>query len=188
MSLDSLLVVGIDPSLRNWATVLGAYDLHTKTLKILETQLTSTKKETNKRIRVNSSDLVTAEELYKSCLDLCSKAKVIFAEIPVGSQSARAMASYGVCIGVLGSLRGTGIPIQEVMPKEVKKAAVGSATATKKQMIDWAMSKHPEADWPKHGGKVTEGKAEHIADAIASIYAGIQTPVFKQLIHLHREI
>lgn len=89
----------------------------------------------------------------------------------------RAMASYGICVGVLGALRATGIPFFEVTPNEVKLAAVGSKVATKDTMINWAKHQHPEANWPK-----AASKAEHMADATAAIYAGLRTNEFKQLI------
>jgi hypothetical protein len=96
------------------------------------------------------------------------------------------MASYGVCVGVLGALRATGIPFFEVTPSEVKMASVGSKTATKMQMTEWAMDKHPEANWPmyKQSGEfiVSAAKAEHMADATAAIYAGLRCNSFKQML------
>jgi hypothetical protein len=143
---------------------------------------------TGKQVRQNSLDLETAHQLAMAALAFAQGAQAIFVEVPVGSQSARAMASYGVCIGVLGALRATGIPFIEVTPTEVKLASHGSKTATKTQMIAWAMAAHPEAPWPtyKQNGEllVSEAKAEHMADATGAIYAGIRTPSFKQTLHL----
>jgi hypothetical protein len=55
-------------------------------------------------------------------------------------------------------------------------------------MIKWAMSKHPEASWPtyKQNGAnlVSEAKAEHQADAVAAIYAGISCNAFRQYLPL----
>lgn len=89
-------------------------------------------------------------------------------------------------MGVLGALRANGIPFFEVTPTEVKLAAVGNKTATKQDMIKWAMESHPEANWPtyKQNGKVmvSEAKAEHMADAIAAIYAGIRCNSFQQML------
>lgn len=95
------------------------------------------------------------------------------------------MASYGICVGVLGALRATGIPFFEVTPTEVKIAALGYKNATKQEMIQWALQHHPEANWPsyKQNGitKVSEAKAEHMADAVGSIYAGIGLSSFQQM-------
>jgi hypothetical protein len=96
------------------------------------------------------------------------------------------MASYGICVGVLGALHGMDIPFFEVTPTEVKLAGHGTKTATKQDMISWAMNKHPEANWPTYrsNGKdlVSEAKAEHMADAVAAIYAGLSCKSFQQLL------
>ena len=100
----------------------------------------------------------------------------------------RAMASYGICVGVLGAIRASAIPFIEVSASEVKLGSVGKKTATKQEMIQWATNNHPEAPWPtyKEHGKdlISEAKAEHMADAIASIYAGRETNEFQQLIQI----
>lgn len=92
------------------------------------------------------------------------------------------MASYGICVGILGAIRESGIPFFEVTPTEVKLASVGSKTASKSDMINWAIKHHPEAGWPMSRGSVVAGKAEHMADAIATIYAGIKTQPFQQIL------
>lgn len=179
-------VVGQDPSLRNWGLAVGSLDLETKKLTIEFVDLTNPVLPTGKQVRQNSSDLESALQLYKGATDVSIGAHAVFVEVPVGSQSARAMASYGICVGVLGALRANGIPFFEVTPTEVKLASVGNKTATKQDMIKWAMAKHPEANWPtyKQNGSimVSEAKAEHMADAIAAIYAGMTCNSFKQVL------
>lgn len=144
---------------------------------------------TGKQVRQNSLDLESAKQLCAAALAAAEGADAIFVEVPVGSQSARAMASYGICVGILGALRATGIPFFEVSPNEVKLSTVGKKTATKQEMIEWAMNAHPEANWPTYNrqGKlqVSEAKAEHMADATAAIYAGIATNEFQQLLRLN---
>ena len=96
------------------------------------------------------------------------------------------MASYGICVGVLGGLRAEGGAFFELTPKEVKIAATGKGTATKSEMIAWATKAHPEANWPTYMRKgeimISEGTAEHQADALAAIYAGVKLPEFQRLI------
>ena len=179
-------VVGQDPSLRNWGVAVGTLNLETKKLSIEYVALTNPVLPTGKQVRQNSSDLESALQLYKGATDAAIGAHAVFVEVPVGSQSARAMASYGICVGVLGALRANGIPFFEVTPTEVKLAAVGNKTATKQDMIKWSMESHPEANWPtyKQNGKVmvSEAKAEHMADAVAAIYAGIRCNSFQQML------
>lgn len=186
-SQDKLIkVVGQDPSLRNWGLAVGYLNLETKKLTVEFVDITNPVLPTGKQVRQNSNDLESALQLYKGAADASIGAQAVFVEVPVGSQSARAMASYGICVGVLGALRANGIPFFEVTPTEVKLASVGNKTATKQDMIRWAMASHPEANWPtyKQHGKdmVSEAKAEHMADAIAAIYAGITCNAFQQIL------
>lgn len=186
-STDAFKVVGFDPSLRNWGISKGT--LSPDGLQIHEVDLINPALSTGKQVRQNSLDLESAKQLCAGALAAAAGADAIFVEVPVGSQSARAMASYGICVGILGALRATGIPFFEVTPNEVKLTTVGKKTATKQEMIEWAMNAHPEANWPTYNrlGKlqVSEAKAEHMADATAAIYAGIATNEFQQLLRFH---
>lgn len=181
-------VVGQDPSLRNWGISSGTYDTETKKLSIHKLNVINPELPTGKQTRVNSLDLESAKQLCDGAMKASKDAQAVFIEVPVGSQSARAMASYGVCVGVLGALRAMGIPFIEVTPNEVKMAGAGKAKATKLEMIEWAMNQHPEADWPTYLQKgkllVNTSKAEHQADATAAIYAGIAGNSFQQLLSL----
>lgn len=179
-------VVGFDPSLNNWGIAEARLDLETGFLTDLTLSVVQPRvdKALKKKVRVNSTDLQRAEELADLAFRTAERAKVIFVEVPVGSQNARAMASYAVCIGILGSLRAKGMEIIEVTPDENKKIFTGNKNATKKQMIDEAFRLYPQANWPMQGGKIIESKAEHMADAVAAIHAGVHTPVFQNLMRL----
>lgn len=183
---ETIRVVGQDPSLRNWGLAIGTFNVETHKLTIELLDLTSPTLPTGKQVRQNSQDLESAFQLYKGAIAAAKGAHAVFVEVPVGSQSARAMASYGVCVGVLGALRANGIPFFEVTPNEVKLAGPGLKTATKQDMIKWAMAAHPEANWPIYTQKgvniVSEAKAEHMADAVAAIYAGIACNAFQQML------
>ena len=185
-STKGIRVVGFDPSLRNWGIAKGIFTRSDRSLQIHEVSVINPVLPTGKQVRQNSLDLESAKQLCKAALDAAQGAQAIFVEVPVGSQSARAMASYGICVGVLGALRASGIPFFEVTPSEVKVAAVGYKNATKQDMIQWATSKHPEANWPmyKQNGTliVSEAKAEHQADAIGAIYAGLSCNSFQQML------
>lgn len=189
MSTEPFKVVGFDPSLRNWGIAQGIIvpgpspSLHIVHLSVINPVLPK-----GKQVRQNSLDLESAKQLAEGALAAAKDAKAIFVEVPVGSQSARAMASYGVCVGVLGALRATGIPFFEVTPTEVKMASFGKKTATKAEMISWAVKQHPEGNWPTYLEKgvihISDAKAEHMADAIAAIYAGVRCNTFQQFLPL----
>lgn len=180
-------VVGFDPSLRNWGIAFSHLDLETGFLDTPSLSLVQPKDEAGKQVRKNSKDLHIAEQLANSALEFARKAKAVFVETPVGSQSARAMASYGICVGVLGAIRAEGIPLVEVSPLEVKLALAGNKNATKEDMIAAAIDLYPDADFPRHAGKIS-GKAEHVADAIGAIHAGVLTPMFKNLMRLFSKV
>lgn len=191
MSVKELIVVGFDPSMNNWGVSRGVIsvdpaNLRNSSLRVTGLSVINPVKPDSKQVRTNSKDLLAAEQLARGALEAAAGAQAIFVEVPVGSQSARAMASYGICVGVLGALRAMGIPFFEVTPTEVKMASVGKKTATKQDMIAWAQAQHPEAPWPTYKEKgieyVSEAKAEHMADATATIYAGVRTTTFQSLL------
>lgn len=165
---------------------MGTYDLESKQLRIDKVGLTNPVLSKGKQVRQNSLDLESAFQLYAGALAMVEGAHAVFVEVPVGSQSARAMASYGICVGVLGAMRANGTPFFEVTPTEVKLAGPGNKTATKQDMIQWAMATHPEANWPTYKQKgvdcISEAKAEHMADAVAAIHAGLSCNSFKQML------
>lgn len=182
--MNELNVVGFDPSLRNWGVAIGRLNPSTMQLTIDTLDVIRPDQPQGKQVRQNSKDVEVAYQLFTCSKLAAGSAQAVFVEVPVGSKSARAMASYGVCVGVLGAIRGSGIPFFEVTPDQVKKISVGKKTASKEEMIAWAMSKHPEAPWPMQTNKgvtsVVAGSAEHMADAIAAIYAGMATAEFQR--------
>jgi hypothetical protein len=178
-------VVGFDPSLTHWGIAEGQLDLSTGYLDDLFLTLVEPIRLTGKQVRQNSMDLHEAEQLAKVALKAARGAKAVFVEVPVGSQSARAMASYGVCVGILGTLLAEGIPLIEVSPTEVKLGFTNSKNATKKDMIAAAVALYPKANFPRWGGRIVD-KAEHLADAIATIHAGVNTPLFKNILRLYQ--
>jgi Holliday junction resolvasome RuvABC endonuclease subunit len=170
-------IVGIDPSLKNFG--YAVCDLNIDGSKLLVTNPVlhhvATDKTKLKTQRVNSDDLRRATEQQRAMGRIVEGCHFAFIEAPVGSQSSRAMASYGIVIGVLASLK---MPYVLVLPSEVKMAGAGHKTASKEEMIAWAVKEIPDANWPKLRGRIVSGKAEHIADAYAAIQAGIKTQEF----------
>lgn len=184
---NGIQVVGFDPSLRNWGACKGIL-VPGGQVSITKVDVFQAVLPTGKQVRQNSLDLESALQICTAAAAFAKGAQAIFVEIPQGSQSARAAAGYGICIGILGALRTMGIPFIEVTPTEVKMVSVGKKTATKAEMIAWATSQHPEAKWPtymEHGVElVSAAKAEHMADAVAAVHAGIATNSFKQALQL----
>ncbi|MDK1290122.1 hypothetical protein [Pseudoalteromonas umbrosa] len=176
----TIKVLGIDPSMSNFGFVLADVDplsgdiIATPELKLVQTSPTK-----EKTIRKSSDDLRRCRELFSPLAAMVAEADIVCSEMPLGSQNASAMKSVGICLGLLSTIDK---PFIQVMPEEVKLAAVGSKTATKAQMIEWAYQRHPDANWLRKSKKPDApltAKNEHIADAVAVIAAATKTDHFK---------
>lgn len=183
-----LRVASIDPALRNFGLVKGTIDIEDAnfplTIEKMQLVESSSDASAKKQVRKNSDDLERARKLQRNMMRFIQDVQMVFVEVPVGSQSARSMASYGICIGILASINK---PLIQVTPTEVKLAAVGSKTASKEDMINWASSAYPDADWlttKRKGEIVMLNKNEHLADAIGAIHAGIITDPFLQAVSI----
>ena len=196
--MAKIRVCGFDPSMNNWGIAAADLDLETGLLDTPVLHLIQPTPIKGKQVRQNSTDMDQAQQLFAGAKPFAESAKAIFAEVPVGSKSARAMASYGICVGVLGSLRALGFQIIEVTPAEVKKSLTNDKNATKAAMIEAASGYYPDANWPSHkragsmkGATWQAGdllsSCEHLADAIGAIHAGCATPVFQNLLRLYKD-
>lgn len=186
--MNEIKIVGIDPALRNFGFAQATLNIETLEFTIDNLILAESENEAGKTVRKNSDDLRRAGVLFNAMKQACEGASLAIAEVPVGSQSARAMASYGMCVGVLAACP---IPLIQVTPFEVKLAAVGHKQAAKEEMIQWAMEKWPGANWlmrKSKGVMVPMNDNEHLADACAAIEAGLLTSQFQQAISMYRSM
>jgi len=170
-------IVSIDPSLRN--TCLVYSELVDGCIRIVDSVTIETEKSKLKQVRASSDLIHRCDVLHRHVNKFLKKhsPEIIFVETPSGSQSASGMKNYGVSCYLIATLIPRAI---EVTPTEVKKATVGTKTASKNDMIAWAFDKHPEAPWVLRKG-FPLAKQEHMADAIAIIYAGMVTPAYSWL-------
>lgn len=151
-------------------------------------KLISTEGQDRKEVRKSSDELRRAKELQAEMVSFCAGVQLAFVEVPSGSQSASAARSLGIAVGVLASCPR---PIIEVSPMEVKMVVTGTrdrkVKASKDDMVAWAVNLWPNAPWLRFQGKPA-GRLlktnEHLADAMASVMAGISTPEFKRLLSL----
>ena len=198
--------VGIDAAFSNMGFAQVVIDTERSDLvgriQCVGLTLAQTEKEsgtTRKPVRVSSDRLRRANELKAALVAACEGCAFAFVEVPSGTQSAQAAFSLGIAVGVLASCP---IPIIEVSPMEVKAAIAGRRVkkgASKADIIDWAFAIWPEAPWLRATTKGTsKGRSlpagrlladnEHLADAMASVVAGIATPAFTGLIQLSKGI
>ena len=166
-------VLGLDPSLRSWGMAGCTYDING--LKVMGTDIIKTKNIKSTKVKQNYSDIHSANILYVGLLDAVKSADLICIEVPHGSQSSRAMVSYGVCVALIGVIQTINPNIIQVSANDVKAVVRTdkSHKPTKQEIIDWVKDKHPEAKLP------TTLSAEHVCDAIVAIYAAMNTKDFK---------
>ena len=184
--------VGVDAAFANMGFAQVEIEAN-GTVKCLGLYLVTTEvTEDRKVVRKSSTELRRAQELCKALAHHTTGqgAQFAFVEVPSGSQSASAARALGIAVGVLGSCQ---IPIIEVNPMEVKRAINPDrkVKVSKLDVIRWAMSKWPLAPWVlhKHSGKTfkkgdPQNCNEHLADAMATVVAGISTPEFQRIITL----
>lgn len=177
-----MLVIGMDPSMSNWGYALCDLNLDTLTYQVLELETVRTEKIGVKSVRVSSDDLRRARTLSAALKRWAAHAKIAFVEVPHGAQSARGMVSNAMVIGLLASLE---IPIVELRESDLKLATLGRKTGTKREAIEWGLANHPEAPWPRTRGRVPDS-AEHVADAVAAVQAGIVSAEFANVLAVLR--
>lgn len=178
LKLGSMTIIGIDPSMRNTALVA------IKDGVVVDSLLIETEKTKVKSVRASSDTVARCRTLHRGVTDFIFRNSpenhvglVIIAETPSGSKSSAGIKSYGISCMLLGSLGS----VIEVTPEEVKVGTVGSKTASKQEMMAWAYEQHPEAGWDKNKDGSLKNKNEHLADAIAVVYAGMELPEFQRL-------
>jgi len=179
--------IGIDMALANMGLV--AVDIDGDEVLCRNLKLVSTENQKGKAVRASSDDLRRATELHMAMEEYVEEygASIAFAEVPSGSQSATAARALGIAVGVLACCP---IPIIQVAPMEVKRLVNGNpkAKVSKAEVIAWARTRWPKANWLTHkvkGQIVYNNDNEHLADALATIVAGMATPQFQQLRQLH---
>jgi len=172
-----MMITTIDPSYRNFAMarieVLGRYDYKVIDFRRPEFDLALKKKSSLGVIEQRLKGAEYLSHFLEHINDSWYDTTHIIAELPGGSQSARAAICTGVVLGVLSS---TQDKINFVRPMDVKKAVtkqmklegikLKTKHPTKHDIIKWARGKHPEAPWTN-----AIKYDEHYADAIAVCYA-----------------
>ena len=183
--MKAVRIASIDPALANFGIARMVLRLEDLKLGIEHLKLIETEKRVNKVVRQNSDDLRRAQEITRAFHLEVAPCTVCFAEVPTGGQSARAVLSFGISIGILSNCP---IPLIQVQPFETKLATVGTKTASKEEMIEWAVAEFPNGPWLRNKAGKPLNKNEHLADAVAVAYAGIRTDQFKGLLAMWKAV
>lgn len=176
LAKHELVVVGLDPALSNLGMVKAVVDGRAlKIVDIVDMKLVKTVPIDTKGIIKNHDRMRRGRELLQEIRNYCYQTTMTFAEIPEGAQDANAAMALALVMGVLCACPNR---LVEVRPREVK-AITGFPTADKESMRQWAYARYPNAPWKTYGGKRTKDN-EHLADAVATVEAGLRHPMFRQ--------
>lgn len=160
-----MIVLGIDPSMSNFGLAKGVFK---DTLSITDTHVIRSKEVIKvKGDYKNEHDIAIAKNIYQQLSPWLKDVDIVCIEVPVGSQSARAMVSYGICVALIATICAKHHHVIRITPNQVKQK-VGNKKATKDDVIAWVKDKHPEYTLPK-----AKCVAEHIADAIVTLHVGL---------------
>lgn len=186
---NKLCIVGMDPSYKNWGLCKGLYNTDTHKIHMQDVSLLKIPVVKNRKLRKQMTafekaeiDITRSIQLIKA-LDLyLQNCQVIFTEIPHGSQNSRAAVSMGILLALLGYIE-KDRKLIKVVANDIKLATIGHAQATKNEIVDRAVSLCPNLNWPtskcQEQKRIDYGTAEHMADAMGAIEAGINLPEFK---------
>ena len=185
---SDITVIGLDPSLANTGIAVMRMLLPENRLVLDDLLLAGTEGRDKKVVRKNSDDLRRAEEIASAVEAMVNKHQPAFlcSEVPHGSQSSRGMMANGIVVGILACLR-MRTPLIQIQADETKLSTVGKKTASKAEMIAWAVNAFPEAPWLRRktkGEMVLLKDNEHLADAVAVVHAGVKTEQFRQALSM----
>ncbi len=178
--MTKIRIAGLDGSKANFGISLLDLDINTMELTVADLILVKTQKTKNKQVRMSSDNLRRAQEVAVPLRNALKGCTTAFVEVPSGGQSYDAVLGFGTVIGLYASIE---IPVVEVSPSETKLAAVGTKTASKEEMIEWAIENYPDAPWRMRklkGEMVPVKDNEHLADGVAIAHAGLKVPSFQQ--------
>lgn len=182
--MTEIKIIGIDPSLRNTGLAAMQFNIKTGKGQLLDLKMAYTYPQKEKRGK-NLHDLNSIKSILETIESFFEhhKPDLVCAELPLGSKSSQAMLGLGVSTAVLATVKQ---PIILVSPFAVKKVVTTDKRKVEKSdVIDWATSRHPEGNWfirRVKGNMVFQAKNEHIADAVAAIYAGLASKQFEEFI------
>jgi len=171
--MKPIYVIGIDVGLANMGVVKA--ELLPQGFAIVDAFVISTEKSDKKR------EVKVADDNIRRVMELVDKLYPVFdddviaicAEALSLPRNASAASKISLAFGAMATIATiNNIPILQSSPQEVKKATVGTKSASKTEMIAAIKQRFPKMKWPK---KTT--LHEHQADATASIVSCLNHPV-----------
>lgn len=171
--------IALDGTISNIGMIMGTFD-PSGLISPKDGILFKTAPTKNKKISKSEDYLNRCNYLYMQVNNLVSsiKPEYVFLEGPTGSQDANSAKSIGAIYMLAGAIKSNiskwDGKLIIVTPIAVKKASIGSNTASKEEILSWAVDKYP--NFPFYKSKKGEVYAynEHLADGIAVAHAGVK--------------
>lgn len=170
MTVESLTVLALDPSLRNTGYVVATVTKDTVSYISCGVVTTEPKKQ-------NVDSLITdATHLYTEVSSLLSQVDIVCSEASFFAKDSKAAVVKGVIVGLLTIVRNR-VPLHVVTQSQAKKTTGQDFKDKdpKAVVMEWALAHLPESLVPMHRGKVNQTKFNHIADAVAVLHASLPT-------------
>lgn len=166
-----MIVLCLDPSFRHFG--YSVFDYRPQNLITIRSfGVIEVPKVASKVGGLTAREVADMEVISEHLCSLCElwKPDLVLAELPAGTQSARAARLLGAVTGlVVGLCHAKVVPVIWHGARTVKKWVIGDSCATKDQIMGWARWRFKGVDFPQE-----KGKFEHIADSIALFYANFR--------------
>ena len=133
-----------------------------------------TKKDPRKQVKISDDYASNCTQLAAqlNAIIWSYRPKGILAELPHGSQNARAAKMLGGAVGIVAAIAVChNLPLELISEGDSKQAALGKKSAAKEEAMDWARKKYPNIDF----GNI-KAKFEHVADALMA-YNGLSNNI-----------
>lgn len=193
-------VTAFDPSMNNWGAISvdvyyiieedGSLSTRFDQSKIaVEVIKTSSNPKDKRRQVIKNTE--RAQVLWEG-LQQFKDSDYFFVESPHGSQSFSAALSYGMCVGLLGALSSTGIPMQHITAVHARKtvlkpetlASVSEDNPIKDVVMKTMTTYYDRFPWPTRRvdgvPQFIKSRVEHLSDGLMVLLAGLDSPEFLQ--------
>lgn len=195
MNHETIPVLGIDPGFANCGFCIADIDIGTMTVIPHSVEVLRTKGKSghdldevcielldakNRKPLQSYDDYCRLATITQRIRELESDRLIVFAEMPsTGAKNHNAAKGLAYALALVSCVTK---PLVQLQPLAVKKAFLGDPQATKDEMINEAISRHPDLNWPANKQGKPLGYCEHAADALAVLYAGLATEQFERIL------
>ena len=164
-----MVVLGLDYSIRNTGWVKLSWVKDNNKLSLIDYGVIHRAKTPSSIRGVNRRDFYQAHALGNQLQFLINGCDLVTFELSMGG-TGRALKTLNLVTGLVACLPLSYEKLISVSPYALKRHVTGDKFASKENVITWAKFVAKDIAWDA----IPKGKHEHIADALASVYAGLK--------------